>query len=370
MLVCCVCCVCPTLSIYDECPYLFYQMSVALWEDAVAADSRVVQSSKVMGNLVSKAVVAQSAGLLCYRGRVAGVVSEGPGHAAISKILDQQCSSVSRVPQLAGGALLHISECCQHIITLLNIGFLSTQFAGSQWDLTVDITLVSFSQDLLDKSLDVCRGVLKFLGVVEHDAVGHHSGGVILSVLHGLYDGIQAPLHMVILEGSHIVLLDKVAMMTLLDGVGLVIVSLETAEHVACLVVVRDHGLVPLAVVVDKPVWLHSGVEHEVGSQDVDLLAGEEQVGVNIDLRAVEEVGLITASLNTSALDWDYVDQTVTSPSHYFQTDIFFVDGCCKDCSDDQQEDKLHGSAGRITSEGDFIYCVLLFASVENITMS
>ena len=135
-------------------------------------------------------------------------------------------------------------------------------------------------------------------------------------------------------------------MVTLLNGIGLVVVCLQSAEHAPCLVVVRDHGLVPETVVVDKPVGLHSGVEDQVRAEDVDVLAGQEQDGVNIAIRAEEEVGVITASLNTPGLNRGYVDQTVASP-----ISIFFVDGCCKDSSDDQQEDKLHDSAGRITSE-------------------
>ena len=48
----------------DITQYLGYQVSVTLGESGVGADSRVVQSSEVVGNLVSKAVVAQGAGLL------------------------------------------------------------------------------------------------------------------------------------------------------------------------------------------------------------------------------------------------------------------------------------------------------------------
>ena len=121
----------------------------------------------------------------------------------------------------------------------------------------------------------------------------------------------------------------------------------HSAKHVPCLVVVRDHGLVPEGVVVDKPVGLHSGVEHQVRAEDVDVLAGEKYGRVNSDLSAEEEMFFIAASLNTPGIYRGYVDQTVAIPIA-----IFFVDGCCKDSSDDQQEDKLHGSAGRITSGG------------------
>ena len=105
---------------------------------------------------------------------------------------------------------------------------------------------------------------------------------------------------------------------------------LQSAEHVASLVVVRDHGLVPEAVVVDKPVGLHSGVEDQVRAEDVDVLAGEKYGRVNTDLIAVEEVFFIAASLDTPYRG--YVDQT----------------GCCKDNSNYQQEDELHVSVGRM----------------------
>ena len=103
---------------------------------------------------------------------------------------------------------------------------------------------------------------------------------------------------------------------------------LQTAEHVPCLVVVRDHGLAPETVVVDKSAGLHSGVEGQVIAKDVDVLAGEKDGRVNTDLSAVEEVFVIAASLNTPTRC--YVDQTVASPSSYF----FFVDGCCTEIFD------------------------------------
>ena len=89
---------------------------------------------------------------------------------------------------------------------------------------------------------------------------------------------------------------------------------------------------------VDKPVGLHSGVEHQVRAEDVDVLAREKYDRVNSDLSAEEEMFFIAASLITHCIARGYVNQT--------------VDGCCKNRSDDQQEDKLHGSAGRRTSEG------------------
>ena len=85
---------------------------------------------------------------------------------------------------------------------------------------------------------------------------------------------------------------------------------------------------------------LQSRVEEQVRAEDVDVLAGEKYDRVNSDFRAVEEVFLITANLNTPGIDRGYVDQTVAIPNT-----IFFVDGCCKDSRDHQQEDELHGSA-------------------------
>ena len=120
-------------------------MSVALWESAVGADFRVVQSSKVVGNLVSEAVVSQGTGLLGYGDRVAALVSEAAGHPAIIIVLDEEGSRVSRVPQLASGALLHVGEVCEDTRSLFNRGFFSTEFACSDRDLAVDVTLVGFS---------------------------------------------------------------------------------------------------------------------------------------------------------------------------------------------------------------------------------
>ena len=116
---------------------------------------------------------------------------------------------------------------------------------------------------------------------------------------------------------------------------------------------------------VDKPVGLHSGVEHQVSAEDVDVLAGEKDGRVNTDLRAVEEVFFIAASINTPGIDRGYVDQTVAIPINTLGVDrgyvdqtvailintpgvdrsyvdqtvaipitILSVEGCCRDCTD------------------------------------
>ena len=246
-------------------------------------------------------------------------------------------------------------ECVGHrtiAIDLIDSCFLTAEFLGSDRNLTVEEARVCDQNHLVKESLNICRAVLESLSVVEHDGESDDSTRVIHSVLHHLHDwGHTPPLsklipHLELLKGAEIVLLDNVAMMTLLNGVVLVLVCCQSAEHVPSLVVVRDHGLVPEAVVVDKPVGLHGGVEDQVGAEDVDVLAGEEHDRVNSDLSAEEEVFFIAASLNTPGIDRDYVDQTVTIP-----IDIF-IDGCCKDSCDYRQEDRLHGSVRRINIRG------------------
>ena len=149
---------------------------------------------------------------------------------------------------------------------------------------------------------------------------------------------------------------------------------------------------------VDKPVGLHSGVEDQVRAEDVDVRAGEKDGGVNTDLSTVEEVFFIAASINTSGIYRGYVDQTVAIPINTCGIDrgyvdqtvaipintpgidrgyvdqtmliipisIFFVEGCCKDSSDYQQEDELHVSVGRTTLGGDFIPIFTFFRCETN----
>ena len=75
---------------------------------------------------------------------------------------------------------------------------------------------------------------------------------------------------------------------------------LQTDEHVPRILVQSDDGLVPLAAPVDKPVRLHRGGKVEVAINNVDFLAGQENFRVDLrDIRAVEEVGLVTADRNT-----------------------------------------------------------------------
>ena len=71
---------------------------------------------------------------------------------------------------------------------------------------------------------------------------------------------------------------------------------LQSDEHVPRILVPSDDGLVPLAAPVDKPVRRHLGDEVEVSIKNVDFLAGLENFRVDFqDIRAVEEVGLVTA---------------------------------------------------------------------------
>ena len=71
---------------------------------------------------------------------------------------------------------------------------------------------------------------------------------------------------------------------------------LQSDEHVPRILVQSDDGLVPLAAPVDKPVRLHRGDKVVVAINNVDFLAGLENFRVDFqDIRAVEEVGLVTA---------------------------------------------------------------------------
>ena len=75
---------------------------------------------------------------------------------------------------------------------------------------------------------------------------------------------------------------------------------LQSDEHVPRILVPSDDGLVPLAVPVDKPVRRHLGDKAEVAIKNVDFLAGLENFRVDFqDIRAVEEVGLVTADRTT-----------------------------------------------------------------------
>ena len=81
------------------------------------------------------------------------------------------------------------------------------------------------------------------LSVVDHDAVGDHSGVVIphsLISFNPCYWVLSGRLRDFLLpELADVMLLDDVAVATLLDGEDLVVVCVDSPEYVACLLVER-----------------------------------------------------------------------------------------------------------------------------------
>ena len=140
------------------------------------------------------------------------------------------------------------------------------------------------------------------LSVVDHDAVGDHSGVVIphsLISFNPCYWVLSGRLRDFLLpELADVMLLDDVAVATLLDGEDLVVVCVDSPEYVACLLVESDDCLVSLTVVVDIPTRLHLGAKVELRAEDLDVLPGEDQLRVDADRGAGKEGGVGAAEFD------------------------------------------------------------------------
>jgi len=94
-----------------------------------------------------------------------------------------------------------------------------------------------------------------------------------------------------------IIPLDHVASVTFLNKVRLSILFYESSKHVSVFLIVSDDGLVPLLALICITLQLRGVGEGEVGAEDVDVLPGEEEVGVDGDRGAEEEIVLLAAEL-------------------------------------------------------------------------
>ena len=72
--------------------------------------------------------------------------------------------------------------------------------------------------------------------------------------------------------------------------------SFEAAEHVASVLVVGDHGLVPSRVLVNEPIWLNSGVKCKVNVHDGDVLFIKKNLRIDFGNQASAQVLVIAAN--------------------------------------------------------------------------
>ena len=76
--------------------------------------------------------------------------------------------------------------------------------------------------------------------------------------------------------------------------------SFEAAEHVGCVLVVGDHGLITSRVLVNEPIGLNSGVKCEVNVQDGNVHFIKKKLRIDFGNQAIAQVLVIAANFRAS----------------------------------------------------------------------
>ena len=75
--------------------------------------------------------------------------------------------------------------------------------------------------------------------------------------------------------------------------------SFEAAEHVGCVLVVGDHGLITSRVLVNEPIGFNNGVKCEVNVQDGDVLF-IKKFRMDFGSQTIPQVPVIAANFRAS----------------------------------------------------------------------
>ena len=139
-------------------------------------------------------------------------------------------------------------------------------------DLAVGVPQVGLGDHLINVAGYVgCEGG-ELWGVVKHDGVGHDGGVVHLSKIQHLTSWRDLSLsHLdqnVISERLDIKFLPDVTLVTLLNGVRLVVVSFETSEDVPGPFTESDHSFIPGLIPVDVAAWRDRGDKCQALTED------------------------------------------------------------------------------------------------------
>ena len=92
--------------------------------------------------------------------------------------------------------------------------------------------------------------------------------------------------------------------------------SFEAAEHVGCVLVVGDHGLVTSRVLVNEPIGFNSGVKVEVNvnvdvvNVDGDVLFIKNRLRIDFETQAIVEILVIAASFGASCVSFWETNKT------------------------------------------------------------
>ena len=182
------------------------------------------------------------------------------------------------------------------------------QFSAEQGDPdgneTVDVSLVNLGQHLVHIALDVWGDGGKVRSVVDHGRVGDDGGGVLGTSI--LQDPLTHNLCLVghhrhlALEGPDIEFFPNVTILSPLNGVRFLVMSLEAAEQAPGSGVDGDDGLVSLYVLVDEAIRLYCGLKLEINAVDGDVFFAEREAWINVSVQTSLQIVVLAGNLDTS----------------------------------------------------------------------
>ena len=118
---------------------------------------------------MSEAVVTQGTGLGDDGESIAGVVSGKSSNTTTVETSSQESSSVSRVPQFCDRSL-HVGEVAHkagRVIEVVDGGGLDTELCNCHADLTVGVSLIGLSKNLVDIAGNIRSDRLKLWSVLQ-----------------------------------------------------------------------------------------------------------------------------------------------------------------------------------------------------------
>ena len=146
------------------------EMRMTVRNPVIFALLDVVETPKVMPDLVTKAVISECTGLLRDRDGGTRVVTEGDGSSTAREFQSQQRCCVRSISQLLVG-ILHIHEVFEKVaaaVSVIDRGLLVTELGHRHGDLAVDVSLVGLGYHLVNEVLNVGSGGSKFRCVIKH----------------------------------------------------------------------------------------------------------------------------------------------------------------------------------------------------------
>jgi len=279
-------------------------MTMAIVKSGVCWSIWVMSSSKVMTNLMTKCVISKSTGFFGYRNSETTSIRVKIPPATAAQVIGQQNSWISSVSQLLQRTF-HISKSIQNNwrawIILIDSSLFSAELLNSNWNLTVGISLIGLSNNLVCEICNIWCCCSKLRGIIKHDSIGHN----IISVrrIRGIavwnFCIISIQFSLFFKKCMNIKLFKNVSILTFFQSKRFSIICLQRAKDVASFHIQTDDSFISKVCLVDAAMRRNGVGEGQFHSIDRNRFLRQKTLRININIIAGQSVK-VTAWLCTS----------------------------------------------------------------------